>query len=174
MLILYNYIYILMEKYVITGGPGAGKTTTLNELRRLGYQIVPEAARMIIEHGWGDPRKDLASFQRKVVALQLSLEQMVDAAAFCDRGLPDTIAYSRLGNIEPVELPTHRYAGVFLIDPVPFQNDSVRWESKEQARIIHDAIENAYRDLDYAVIKVPVLSPNERAEFIVKHLRGVL
>lgn len=172
MLIFYNYIYILMEKYVITGGPGAGKTTTLNELRNMGYQVVPEAARMIIEHGWGDPRRDLAAFQKKVVALQLSLEQMVDDAAFCDRGLPDIIAYSRLGSIEPIELPKHRYAGVFLIDPVPFQNDSVRWESKEQARIIHDEIERAYLELNYKIVKVPVLSPKERAEFIVKKLRG--
>lgn len=157
---------------MITGGPGAGKTTTLNELRSMGYQVVPEAARMIIEHGWGDPRRDLAAFQKKVVALQLSLEQMVDDAAFCDRGLPDIIAYSRLGSIEPIELPKHRYAGVFLIDPVPFQNDSVRWESKEQARIIHDEIERAYLELNYKIVKVPVLSPKERAEFIVKKLRG--
>lgn len=157
---------------MITGGPGAGKTTTLNELRNMGYQVVPEAARMIIEHGWGDPRRDLAAFQKKVVALQLSLEQMVDDAAFCDRGLPDIIAYSRLGSIEPIELPKHRYAGVFLIDPVPFQNDSVRWESKEQARIIHDEIERAYLELNYKIVKVPVLSPKERAEFIVKKLRG--
>jgi len=161
-----------MERYVITGGPGAGKTTTLNELRDFGYQIVPEAARMIIEHGWGDPRKDLAAFQKKVIALQLSLEQMVDGFTFCDRGLPDIIAYSRLGNIAPIELPSHRYSGVFLIDPVPFQNDSVRWESKEQARVIHDEIERAYRELNYSIVKVPVLSPKERAEFIVKSLRG--
>ncbi len=161
-------------RYVITGGPGAGKTTTLNELRNMGYQIVPEAARMIIEHGWGDPRKDLSAFQKKVVALQLSLEQMVDGFAFCDRGFPDVIAYSRLGNIFPPIISCDRYSGVFLIDPVPFQNDSVRWESKEQARVIHDEIERAYRELNYDIVKVPVLSPKERAEFIVKSLRGAI
>jgi len=158
---------------VITGGPGAGKTTILNELRNRGHQIVPEAARMIIENGWGDPRKDLTGFQKKVVALQLSLEELVDGLAFCDRGLIDTVAYSQLGNIESIKLPKHRYAGIFLVEPVPFENDSVRWESEEQAKKIHSAIEMAYRIFNYDIVKVPVLSPEERAEFIVSKINEV-
>lgn len=36
--------------YVLTGGPGTGKTTLLNELGQQGYITVPEVARDIIKH----------------------------------------------------------------------------------------------------------------------------
>ncbi len=35
--------------YVITGGPGVGKTTLLEELRNRHYTIVPEIARKLIK-----------------------------------------------------------------------------------------------------------------------------
>jgi len=34
--------------FVISGGPGAGKTTILLELEKLGFNYAPEAARQII------------------------------------------------------------------------------------------------------------------------------
>ncbi len=38
-----------LNLFVISGGPGAGKTTTLPELEKLGFPHVPEAARLIIQ-----------------------------------------------------------------------------------------------------------------------------
>ncbi len=35
--------------YIITGGPGVGKTTLLEELKNRNYQIVPEIARELIK-----------------------------------------------------------------------------------------------------------------------------
>jgi predicted ATPase len=35
--------------FVISGGPGAGKTIILLELARLGFRYVPEVARQIIQ-----------------------------------------------------------------------------------------------------------------------------
>ena len=35
--------------YVITGGPGSGKTTVLAELMRLGHRCIPEDARAVIQ-----------------------------------------------------------------------------------------------------------------------------
>lgn len=35
--------------YVITGGPGAGKTTLVNNLHALGYQVSSESGRAIIQ-----------------------------------------------------------------------------------------------------------------------------
>ena len=35
--------------YVITGGPGSGKTTVLAELERQGFRCAPEVARQIIQ-----------------------------------------------------------------------------------------------------------------------------
>lgn len=64
----------MLEKYVLTGGPGTGKTTLLKELAKRGYQTVPEAARLVIqeeqrkEQGKGEqgilPWTDLYKFQK--------------------------------------------------------------------------------------------------------------
>lgn len=35
--------------YVITGGPGAGKTTLINELNKNNYKTIPEEVRKIIK-----------------------------------------------------------------------------------------------------------------------------
>jgi len=35
--------------FVVSGGPGAGKTTTLLELAKLGFPFAPEVARQIIQ-----------------------------------------------------------------------------------------------------------------------------
>jgi predicted ATPase len=35
--------------FVISGGPGAGKTSVLAELEKLGFRYVPEAARQLIQ-----------------------------------------------------------------------------------------------------------------------------
>src|SRR5690349_20462595 len=37
-----------MKRYILTGTPGAGKTTILYELKRLGYAVIQEAATDVI------------------------------------------------------------------------------------------------------------------------------
>ena len=37
-------------RIVLTGGPGAGKTSVIEELERIGHKIVAEPARTLIEH----------------------------------------------------------------------------------------------------------------------------
>jgi predicted ATPase len=84
-----------MKKYVITGGPGIGKTTIIELLAMKGYKIVPEAARMIIEEeklveSDAVPWKNLQLFQEKVAARQLELESVVKGdVIFLDRGIID-------------------------------------------------------------------------------------
>lgn len=34
--------------YLFTGGPGAGKTTVLQEIKQQGYSVIPEVARHTI------------------------------------------------------------------------------------------------------------------------------
>jgi predicted ATPase len=37
-----------MKLYIISGGPGVGKTTLINALQKTGFKTVPEGARHII------------------------------------------------------------------------------------------------------------------------------
>jgi len=100
-----------MQRIVLTGGPGAGKTTIMEKLKKERiFQkkiiFVPEAAVMLLSSGFPVPGQDLEwspnwqrAFQSVVFPLQKSLE---DIYAFenkkacillCDRGLLDGAAY---------------------------------------------------------------------------------
>lgn len=168
-----------MIKYVITGGPGIGKTTTLEGLEKAGYETVPEAARMIIEEEEKKeqsilPWTNLYEFQIKVVQRQLELESAIQRApAFLDRGLFDNIGYCREGqiNIPPLleeHLSSSRYTRIFLLEPLSnYQKDSQRKEDLAKARKIHHLIEQAYRNLGYDLVSIPELLPEERVRLIL-------
>jgi predicted ATPase len=172
------------RKVVLTGGPGIGKTTVLNVLNRcMGYQIIPEAARMVIEEQQAKnsdclPWKNLEKFNNELVTTQLSLEKKVgDELAFLDRGLVDNDAYCTLGNVkthkEIVRNGRGRYEAVFILDPLStYQNDSARTESREEALRVHKAIYDSYKKYGYSPVRVPVMKPKDRAEFILRHLEG--
>ena len=168
-------------KHVLTGGPGTGKTTLINLLVEMGYDVVPEAARYVIEQeqfSGGDalPWKDNDAFQDKVLSHQLFLEDGLDSKiAFLDRGIVDGYGYSKhFGNLPSdrlIDLGKNRYGKIFLLDRLPnYQNDAERLEDFEDAGIIHSAIEKAYVDFGYQPIRVPVLSPEERIDFILNRI----
>jgi predicted ATPase len=170
-----------MAKYVITGGPCVGKTTLCNELRRLGHHIIPEAARAIIDEEQLKengilPWTDLYKFQNLIADRVEGLEEKVENG-FCDRGILDGIAYCIEGNLPiPERLQAHaakndRYSKVYHLDPVPdYVCDTARKESKERGNHLHKLIGEVYAKAGYTVIKVPFLSVEERAQYILKNM----
>jgi predicted ATPase len=169
------------QKYVLTGGPGIGKTTILDLMSLRGFAIVPEAARYIIEieqsqDGDALPWKDNSKFQKKVMDRQLELESdLDDSVVFLDRGLIDGYGYcNHFGTIAPeglVEMSANRYEKIFLLDQLPnYKNDESRLEDFEEATRIHESIADAYISLGYELIRVPVLAPEDRVEFILNRI----
>ena len=125
--------------FVVTGGPGAGKTTVLMTLQRLGYQVVPEVARQIIQEqvasgGTALPWQDRESYTS--LMLQRSIQSFVDntpakSVTFADRGIPDTLCYARLTGLadhETILAACHeyRYAQLVFNRPVLARNLSYR------------------------------------------------
>jgi predicted ATPase len=90
--------------FVISGGPGAGKTTVLRQLEKLGFPHAPEVARQIIREqveagGTALPWGDQAAYTEMM--LQRSIQSFLEhtpasKAMFSDRGIPDTLGYARL------------------------------------------------------------------------------
>ena len=120
-------------RIVLTGGPGGGKTTAADLLRReIGERvvIVPESATMLFSGGF--PRTDipraLDSVQQAIFHVQRHLEEVQsalypDRILLCDRGTVDGAAYcpeppaeffERLGTTFDAELA--RYDGVIFFE----------------------------------------------------------
>ncbi|MDP3015115.1 MAG: ATP-binding protein [bacterium] len=169
--------------YVIAGGPCAGKTTLLMAIKECGYQVIKEAARAIIEaelqkgKTLNDIRGDEFLFQQIVLREKIATEQKLpkDKIIFFDRGIPDTIAYYKLCGVDnDIELNKAlegvSYKKIFLLDMIDYVRDNVRTETPEQARYIHTLLEDSYRNMEFPIIKVPVLPIPERVKFILDNL----
>lgn len=179
---------------MITGGPGAGKTTLLNALQERGYPHVPEVAREIIRQQLATGGDALPWANREAYT-QLMLERSVrtyqDAVQtneknspvlFFDRGIPDTVAWSRL-----IELPiapeldeaahTLRYHSiVFILPPWQeiYQTDQERKQTWEEAIATYDALYKAYADYGYELSIVPPAPVEERIAFVLGKLHETL
>ncbi|WP_320406879.1 AAA family ATPase [Chromobacterium violaceum] len=167
---------------VLTGGPGAGKTSLLTMLENMGYPTQGEAGRAIIQDQqriggnalpWVDPR----AFAEQMLAWDMrnfSNAQREAGPVFLDRGIPDTIGYLELSGL-PV--PAHmekaacmfRYEKVFLLRPWPeiFTQDSERRQTLAEAERTCVAMERVYGRLGYILIEVPRGSLEERAAFVI-------
>jgi predicted ATPase len=92
-----------MKKIVITGGPGGGKTTSLDLFRREikdNVFIVPEAATILFENGLerGQDLEGIKRIQLSIYQLQICLESIYAPpkngfCQICDRGTLDSLAY---------------------------------------------------------------------------------
>jgi predicted ATPase len=169
--------------YVITGGPGSGKTTTVNLLRNKGYTTTIEHARHYIDtqrisgKTVDEIKKNQQEFQRGVLDMQLEQEASLspDKIVFLDRALPDALAYYRFLNLsldDRLELAIKKasYKKIFILDFLPLVNDYARREDAAAQKKIHELITEVYESLPFPVIHVPVLPPEERVDFILKNI----
>ena len=99
---------------------------------------------------------------------------------FLDRALPDYLWSWRLFGLDPNELLAqcfhHRYASVFILDRLPLQLDGARIEDNDYTVLLDKALVRDYSALGYCIVRVPVLSPQERLAFVLERLteRGLI
>lgn len=169
--------------YVITGGPGSGKTTTVNLLKERGYITTFEHARHYLDtqrlkgRTIDEVRKQQKEFQSGVLNMQIEQENQIspDVLVFLDRAIPDALAYYHFLNLPEDEkltaaLLTVSYKKVFILDCLTLVKDYARTEDEAAQKKIHELLSEVYESLPFPVIHVPVLPPDERVDFILKNI----
>ncbi len=171
----------MVKKYVITGGPCSGKTTTIDFLRKQDFFVFEEAARKILKIKFkGKHSKEINRniFQKEIFKLQ---EKQFNKSrdkkiVFFDRGFGDTLAYYLFSELEiPFDLlelaKNKRYNKIFFLEPLNFyEKDNIRQERKAEQKKINRLIIGVYFKLGYEIIKVPFMNVKKRVEFIKKLL----
>ena len=178
-----NSCRIVTNWYVITGGPGSGKTTVINHLNMLGYHTTIEHARhfidtqMITGKTVDEIRTNQLEFQKGILEMQIMQEFALspNELIFLDRALPDALAYYRFLNL-PIDnkleeqLKPASYKKVFILRPLPLVNDYARREDEAAQKKISDLITEVYESLPFPVVHVPLLPIEQKVNFILNHL----
>jgi predicted ATPase len=166
--------------HVIAGAQSSGKTTLIGQLADRGFKTVPEGARLHLEavmaqgRTAGEIRANPVPFQRGIVETQLRLEGELRPAevAFLDRGVPECLAWWRVYGLDPNEFLgecfRHRYATVFFLDRLPVHDDGLRPRDEALADFIDEWTRRDYAALGYSMVRVPVMSPEERLAFVLE------
>ena len=177
------------KKIVITGGPGTGKSSIINELIKRGFYCFEEISRNIIlkarEDGieqlfLTDPLLFSEMLLKGRMEQFLEAEKLNDEFIFLDRGLPDVLAYMDYINDD---YPQHFidacknnvYDHVFILAPWQeiFSSDNERYENFEQAIEIHKHLLNTYKNYNYSLLDVPFGSIESRTDFILDIIKAM-
>lgn len=174
------------KKVVIAGGPGTGKTSIINHLKKLGFPCYDEISRQVTLQARKDGIEQLfltepLLFSEKL--LEGRIQQFKNAlnsqesVVFLDRGIPDVLAYmDYIGDTYPQHFidacKDNTYDYIFVLAPWQeiFTSDSERYENFEQAIEIHEHLLQTYMRFGYQLIDVPFGSIENRADFILDQL----
>jgi predicted ATPase len=169
--------------YVLTGGPGAGKTSLLAALAAAGHLTAPESGRQTIRDqvavgGRALPWADRALYAEIMLAIDMAAWRAHAAEpgpVFFDRGVADVLGYVRLeGLAAPPHLEraaaTLRYRDpVLAFPPWPeiYATDTERRQDMATAEATYAMVTATYRGLGYRLVEVPRGTIAARAAFVL-------
>jgi predicted ATPase len=180
-----------MENFiVITGGPGAGKTTLIDALAMFGHGRTIEAGRFIIQAqaeigGMGVHWGDRQLFAELMLMHEIRSYEEAYAApglVFFDRGVTELTGYLRMSG-RPVlahfkaAADAYRYNRVVFAAPPwreIFANDVERKQDFAEAVQTHEACVRSYRECGYDVVELPKSSVADRVRFVLARVGGAV
>jgi predicted ATPase len=172
------------RRYVITGGPSAGKEAVIAEIHGRGIPCTQ-----------GEPAREIYREHRNRLGRHLQVgdrraysRDVLDAfvAEFCDhtsglrffnRGIPDGYgwdAFFGLGPYPELEKASrvYRYDSVFVLDPLDDfdSEDDLVWAKEREIRRVHELIIQGYYDAGYRPVFVPADDAGRRVDFILANV----
>ena len=174
--------------FVVSGGPGTGKTTVLNELQKMGYPVIEEVARRVIREqmemdGEGLPWRNVELFNELMLSGSIDTYHeallLSEPVIFFDRGILDTVGHVRLLNLPiSAELDLagkiYRYnKKVFLFPPWEeiYSTDNERKQTYQQCIESFDSCAATYSDYGYDIVIVPKIPIPDRIAFILEEVQ---
>ncbi len=170
--------------FVVTGGPGSGKSSLIGRLQKIGYAGSVEAGRGIIQDqvaigGEALPWRDRMLFAQLMLSWEIRSYRIAAHAAgpvFFDRGVPDVLGYLRLSGLPAPEHVTKSVAvfrynrRVFIAPPWReiFRQDSERKQDFDEAVRTYDALVAVYTTSGYELVELPKVSLEERVGFVLQ------
>lgn len=179
-----------MQRYILTGAPGAGKTTLIEQLKERGYPVVRESF-MHVYKEFGQSHEGLPfdhdDFLDAVVIDQLRQADSADSdttgkPVFFDRSPLCTKALSDFMGRTPGPVlqdaitytvrHTHRRSQVFLIKHLDFcEQTDIRKISMEDVIRFEHLHRKVYESYGYYCIAVPNMGVADRINFILEWIR---
>lgn len=176
------------QRYILTGGPGAGKTSIIKFLAEQGYYIVPEAATEIIEEAlkkgiekpWKSDDYHIKMYQL-ISKRQAEVQKSTAPLVFFDRGHLDGLSYILLQKrtlyqciLDHIQtsIEAHYFnKKVFFIDSLGFViHGPARTEDLQESLLKADCLERNYKVMGYEIIHIPPGTVEERAQLILDHI----
>ncbi|BAB48837.1 AAA family ATPase [Mesorhizobium japonicum] len=169
--------------FVLTGGPGSGKTTLIAALRRAGFATSVVAGRGIVRDqssigGTALPWSDRTLFAELMLSWEMrSYQNAVEqkGPVFFDRGVPETLGYLRLSGLpvaDHVSTAAKRFRynpRVFIAPPWPdiFAQDEERKQTPDEAKCTYHALAEIYTELGYELVPLPLAPVETRLRFVL-------
>ena len=173
------------KKILITGGPGSGKTSIIDELEKKNFNCEHEIVRSLTIEGkkkgndqafLSDPLK----FTKKLLDLRINQFNKIqeNEITFYDRGVHDTLAYLKFIKVNIRDELINKckkikYNMVFVLSPWKkiYQQDDCRYESFEESIKIFNEIIKIYEYFEMNTIILKQGTIDYRVDKILSHIK---